>query len=79
MRFLNPGIETCITHYHTRPWEPEKFESKEQQDANLQNLINWVKEYETRTDEYGLKRHRNLFDNFTGKKREYTSVSTYEN
>ncbi|MDF7807399.1 hypothetical protein P4E94_08115 [Pontiellaceae bacterium B12219] len=79
LRFLNPGVETCITHCYARPWEPEKFESKEQQDANLQNLINWVKEYETRDDEYGLKRHRNLFDNFTGKKREYTSVSTYEN
>ncbi|MDF7798928.1 hypothetical protein P4C99_05610 [Pontiellaceae bacterium B1224] len=78
LRFLNPGIETCINHCHARPWEPEKFESKEQQDANLQNLINWVSEYETRNDEYGLKRHRKLFDAFIGKKQEYTCVSDYE-
>lgn len=78
LRFLNPGIETCIRHCHARPWEPEKFESAEQQNANLQNLIKWVNEYETRDDEYGLKRHRNLFDAFNGKKKEYTCISEYE-
>jgi hypothetical protein len=29
-----------------------------------------VREYETRTDEYSLSRHRELFDRFTGRKRE---------
>ena len=77
--FLNPGIDICIQHCHMRPWEPEKFESKEQQDANLQNLIEWVKEYKTRDDEYGLKRHRNLFDSFDGPKREFTQVAEYKN
>jgi adenylate kinase family enzyme len=76
--FLNPGIDVCIKHCHMRPWEPEKFESPEQQDSNLKNLINWVKEYETRDDEYGLKRHRQLFDSFKGNKQEFNKVSEYK-
>ena len=78
LRFLNPGIETCLAHCNRRPWEPSKFFSAEQQDAMLAQLIQWVKEYETRNDEYGLKRHRQIFDNFSGTKREYTSVASYE-
>jgi adenylate kinase family enzyme len=77
LRFLNPGVEVCIKHCHMRPWEPEKFESAAQQDANLQNLINWVREYETRDDEYGLIRHRELFDSFGGNKHEFTQVQDY--
>jgi adenylate kinase family enzyme len=76
--FLNPGVETCVAHCQARPWEPEKFESREAQDANLQNLINWVREYEFRDDEYGLKRHRALFDAFKGRKVEYNQPSEYQ-
>jgi hypothetical protein len=78
LRFLNPGIETCVAHCNCRPWEPSKFSSAEQQNAMLGQLIQWVKEYETRNDEYGLKRHRQVFDNFSGTKREYTSTASYE-
>jgi len=49
--FLNPDIETCVSHCHDRPWEPEKFKSKKEQDENLSNLIAWIREYETRDDE----------------------------
>ena len=76
LRFLNPGIEKCLAHCNRRPWEPSKFSSAEQQNAMLDNLIQWVKEYETRNDEYGLKRHRQIFDNFPGTKREYTSTAS---
>ena len=72
--FLNPGVEACVAHCHQRPWEPEKFASPEAQDAMLKQLVLWVKEYETRDDEYGLKRHRKTFDEFKGPKREFTSV-----
>jgi len=75
--FLNPGVEVCVRHCKARPWEPEKFESSEAQDSNLTNLIDWVKEYESRTDEYGLKRHRALFDGFAKHKVEYTDPSQY--
>lgn len=74
LRFLNPGVEACIAHCRARPWEPEKYPSKEAQDRMLAFLLEWVRAYETRSDEYSLARHRALFENFTGEKREYTSV-----
>lgn len=76
--FLNPGVATCVAHCKARPWEPEKFESSQAQDANLSNLIAWVNDYETRTDEYGLRRHRALFDGFAGHKVEYTDPADYK-
>jgi adenylate kinase family enzyme len=78
LRFLNPGVEVCVAHCHRRPWEPEKFSSPEEQNAMLDKLIQWVKDYENREDEFGLKRHRQLFGNFRGRKREYTSVGSYD-
>ncbi|GIZ13336.1 hypothetical protein NCCP436_27520 [Pseudomonas sp. NCCP-436] len=76
--FLNPGVEICIAHCRARPWEPEKFSSKEEQDENLENLIEWVAAYDTRSDEYGLRRHRALYEAFKGKKRELNHPSEYE-
>lgn len=78
LRFLNPGIEISIRHCKQRPWEPEKFGTAEAQDANLENLIQWVRTYETREDEYGLKRHRKIYDEFSGNKREFNSVDEYK-
>lgn len=78
LRFLNPGIETCVAHCNRRPWEPSKFSSAEEQEAMLTPLIQWVQEYETRDDEYGLKRHRRIFDGFSGDKHEYISTASYE-
>ncbi|HEX8793119.1 MAG TPA: hypothetical protein VF765_19380 [Polyangiaceae bacterium] len=71
--FLNPGVEACIANARARPWEPQKYESKEAQDANLQMLIGWIRDYDTRDDVFGLKAHRALFDRFTGDKQELTS------
>lgn len=76
--FLNPGIDACIAHCRTRPWEPEKFRSSREQDENLENLITWVRSYETREDEYGLMKHRAVYDAFTGRKREFDHPSQYE-
>jgi adenylate kinase family enzyme len=77
LRFLNPGVEACVEHCRQRPWEPEKFPTPEAQDAMLARLIEWVREYDTRDDEYGLRRHRAIFDRFTGTKREYSSAAAY--
>jgi adenylate kinase family enzyme len=76
--FLNPGVEACVAHCRSRPWEPEKFRSRQEQDENLDNLIQWVRSYETRADEYGLSRHRALYESFHGKKSEFTHPSQYE-
>jgi adenylate kinase family enzyme len=70
LRFLNPGVEVCVAHCQSRPWEPSKFPSREAQDRMLEALVAWVREYETRADEYGLARHRAIFDAFPGPKRE---------
>jgi adenylate kinase family enzyme len=75
--FLNPGVDTCLRHCRARPWEPEKFASQAAQDANLDNLLDWVRSYETRDDEYGLRRHRALYDAFPGPKRELTDPAVY--
>lgn len=77
LRFLNPGIEVCVEHCKRRPWEPEKFPTPEAQEEMLTRLIEWVREYDTRDDEYGLRRHRTIFDRFAGHKREFTTVASY--
>jgi adenylate kinase family enzyme len=71
VRWLNPGTEACVANCLARPWEPEKYASPEEQNARLDFLIQWVREYESRTDEYSLVRHRRLFDGFEGPKREF--------
>ena len=76
--FLNPGVNACIAHCRSRPWEPEKFCSQQEQDENLDNLLRWVGAYETRDDEYGLDRHRALYESFAGKKRELCHTEEYE-
>ncbi len=76
--FLNPGVRVCVAHCRARPWEPEKFASRAEQDANLANLVAWVRQYDTRADEYGLARHRRLYDAFPGVKMECTDPSTYD-
>jgi adenylate kinase family enzyme len=66
--FLNPGVESCIANARTRPWEPHKYASKEEQDAGLEFLIGWIGEYATRRDVFSLTAHRALFEGFVGEK-----------
>jgi len=73
MVFLNPGMAVCAANCRNRPWEPHKYDSPEEQEANLDMLLNWVEQYTQRTDEVSLQAHRRLFDRFSGVKREYTS------
>lgn len=77
LRFLDPGVDVCVEHCLRRPWEPSKFPSLQEQNAMLNVLLEWVRRYETRDDEYGRKRHRQIFDSFTGPKREYRRPAEY--
>jgi adenylate kinase family enzyme len=70
MLFLNPGVEACVAHCRARPWEPHKYVSKAEQDANLEMLLQWVRAYDAREDELSLRSHRRLFKSFNGPKRE---------
>jgi adenylate kinase family enzyme len=71
--FLHPGVEACVANARARPWEPHKYPSKAAQDANLEMLIGWIRDYETRSDVFSLAAHRALFDGFAGGKIELSS------
>jgi len=71
--FLNPPVDICIQHCQSRPWEPHKYASKTEQDKNLSMLIEWVKQYEKRDDDFSLKSHRVLYEKFSGNKQEIKS------
>ena len=71
LRFLNPGIVSCVRNCRTRPWEAHKYESPEAQNRMLEALLTWVRDYETRDDEFSLARHRAIFERFAGPKREF--------
>lgn len=69
MIFLNPTTQQCIENAKSRPWEPHKYESKEKQDAGLDFLISWIKDYDTRDDIFSKKAHLNIFTKFSGSKK----------
>ncbi|GAB4238076.1 MAG: hypothetical protein Kow0049_24390 [Stanieria sp.] len=71
--FLNPGVNICVQNCLARPWESHKYPSPEVQNENLAMLLDWVKQYETRNDEFSLQSHRQLFEEFSGEKIEYLS------
>jgi adenylate kinase family enzyme len=70
--FLNPGVEACLRHCRERPWEPHKYPSKAEQDAKLAFLLSWVSDYYSRDGSMSLRAHRELFDEYAGRKREVT-------
>jgi adenylate kinase family enzyme len=71
--FLNPGREICQENCRQRPWEPHKYATPEEQDANLGMLLEWVAGYEVREDEFSLGAHRELFEGYRGVKMEVTA------
>lgn len=74
LAFLNPGLEVCLANNRQRPWERHKYASKQAQDAMLVALLDWVRGYYVRDDPWSLARHRQLFDDFAGSKRELKSL-----
>jgi hypothetical protein len=65
-----------VQNCRARPWEPHKYASKAEQDANLPMLLDWVRAYDSRDDEFSLRAHRRLFKSFNGPKREVGAPST---
>jgi adenylate kinase family enzyme len=72
--FLNPGEDRCIANCNSRPWEPHKYPSKEEQDERLSFLLSWVAEYYTRGGEMSLSAHTECFRAYRGPKHELTKV-----
>ncbi len=71
--YLNLPIEDCVANAKARPWEPHKYPSKEAQDANLDMLIDWIRQYAHRDDCFSQQAHQRLYQQYSGKKTEYTS------
>lgn len=71
--FLDPGVEACVANARARPWEPHKYATKQAQDANLEMLVGWIRDYATRRDVFSQAAHQALFDRFGGDKVQLTS------
>jgi adenylate kinase family enzyme len=70
--FMNLSVERCIRNARARPWEPLKYDSLDAQNKNLGMLIDWIKQYPERSDVCSLHNHRDLYEEFSGKKRMIT-------
>ncbi len=66
--FLEPGVEACLANCRSRPWEPHKYATPEEQQEWLEHLLAWVEEYYSRADSLSLADHRALFDSHDGRK-----------
>ena len=72
--YMNLSTEDCIANAKRRPWEPHKYESKRAQDANLGMLIDWISQYDKRTDACSKHAHDMLYRGYGGKKTMITNV-----
>lgn len=72
--FLNPGLEVCLANCRARPWEPHKYASQQDQDANLPFLLSWISDYDTRCGPMSLAAHQACFDSYAGQKREFRTL-----
>jgi len=70
--FLNLDVEQCVANARKRPWEPHKYASKAAQEANLDMLVGWIRDYVERDDVFSYRAHRDFYERFPGEKRMYT-------
>jgi hypothetical protein len=68
--FINPGQAQCIDNCRSRPWEPYKYASKQEQDERLEPLLTRVADYYTRSGDLSLGERRACFDSYSGPKQE---------
>lgn len=64
--FLDPGVERCLENCRARPWEPQKYRSRAEQDERLEFLLAWVADYPERDGEMSLVGHEALFHAYEG-------------
>lgn len=76
--FLNPGRAACLANCRSRPFEPHKYASPEEQHARLDALLAWVAAYDTRTGPLSLAAHRACFATYPGPKRELLSLPSLD-
>jgi len=72
---LDPGIDQCTENCRSRPWEPRKYSSKEEQDEHLAFLLKWVAEYYSRADDMSLSAHKRVYKEYGGTKQWLSSLT----
>jgi adenylate kinase family enzyme len=72
---LNPGLDACVGNCKRRPFEPQKYRSKAEQDRGLGFLLKWVEDYYQRKGPMSLEGHLELFRRYDGPKRQITSLT----
>jgi len=77
--FLNPGLKACVTNCRSRPWEPHKYATPQEQDAQLRFLLAWVADYYTRSGPLSLAGHMASFQTYLGPKRELRTMPDIHN
>jgi len=65
---LDPGEAQCLANCRSRPWEPHKYATPEEQAQRLPFLLAWVSEYYVRDGDLSLAGHRALFEAWQGPK-----------
>lgn len=63
--FMDLSVPCCQKNAQNRPWEPHKYASEAEQDANLEMLLGWIADYKNRTDEFSYLAHQELFRSVT--------------
>lgn len=71
--FMDLSISECVENAKNRPWEQHKYASKEAQDQNLAMLLDWIKDYENRTDTFSKRAHQDCYEKFNGQKKRILS------
>ncbi|MGX5200423.1 shikimate kinase [Aliikangiella sp. IMCC44632] len=70
--FMNLSVEACQLNARARPWEPHKYPSKQAQDDNLEMLVDWIGQYDDRTDTFSYSAHLDFYESYSGKKKMIT-------
>lgn len=73
--FLEPGAQQCLANCRSRPWEPHKYQTKEEQDKYLEPLLAWVAAYYERKGDMSLAGHEALFEAYAGPKQRLSAIS----
>ncbi|HEX5791249.1 MAG TPA: hypothetical protein VFY13_08840 [Luteolibacter sp.] len=72
--FMDPGLDVCISNCRSRPHEPHKYPTKQEQDRNLDFLLTWVAHYYKRDGLMSHQQHHELFNRYDGPKRRVTEL-----
>ena len=72
---LNPGLDACVSHCKRRPFEPQKYRSKAEQDRGHEFLLKWVEDYYVRNGPMSLEGHLELFRRYNGPKRQVINLA----